>query len=77
MNLWDKLTCKDGPDWLDRSEGQDWTGPEEGGGGGLTVAGDGSVAPPLALEVPRAVVIGGFHQLHWCCRGCGVYVSIQ
>ena len=46
--------------------GQGWDGS---GMEGLTLAGAGTGAPPLALEGWRAMVSGGWHQLRWCCKG--------
>ena len=51
--VWEKLACKDGPDWPDGSEVPDWEGWGRGWVGGLTVAGYGSGAPPLDLEMRR------------------------
>ena len=49
----------------------DWMGRWWDGGGmeGLTLAGAGTGALPLALEGQRAMGSGGWHQLHWCCKG--------
>ena len=74
LPLWEKLSCKDRPDWPDGLEGMARMG--QGRAGGSAVAGDGLRAPTLALEVRRAVESGGCHQFHWCCRGCGVFVSV-
>ena len=43
----------------------------------LEVAGTRSGAPKLTLEVLRAIRSGGCHHFHRCCRGCGVFVSVQ
>ena len=54
--------------WIGR---MDWMGRwwDIGGMEGLTLAGAGTGAPPLALEGQRAVESGGWHQLHRCCKG--------
>ena len=49
----------------------DWMGIWLDGGGmeGLTLEGAGTGAPTLALEGPREVGSGGWHQLRRCCKG--------
>ena len=44
---------------------------------GTEVSGTGSEAPPLALGVRQAAVSGVCHQFNWCCKGGGLFVSVQ
>ena len=54
--------CHDGTDGLYGAlVGRGWYGP--------TLAGARTGVPPLALEGRRLVGGGGWHQLHWCCKG--------
>ena len=49
------------------------------GGGGMEepeVAGSGSGAMPLDIEVRRAAGSDGCHQFHRCCRGRILFVSV-
>ena len=60
-----KLACY----WMDGTDGPDGTGVGRGWDEGPTLAGAGTVAPPLALEGRRAAGSGGWHQLRRCCKG--------
>ena len=54
--------------WMGHME---WMGRWWDGGGMevTTLAGSGTGAPPLDLEVWRTVGSGGWYQLRWCCKG--------
>ena len=47
--------------------GVGWTDVSRRGSRSATIVG-GTGAPPLALEGRQAVVSGGWHQLHQCCK---------
>ena len=49
----------------------------QGGMEGPTLPGNRSGAPPLSIEVRRVEVSGGCHQFYRCCRGRGLFLSVQ
>ena len=51
-----------------------WDG---GGVEGKALAGAGLGAPALDIEVWQTAGSGGYHHFHWCCRGGGLFVSVQ
>ena len=53
------------------------TGWDRGGMEGPMVLGNGSGAPALPFEVRQVSGSGVYHHFHWCCRGSGVFVSVQ
>ena len=60
---WDRRTGRNG-----------WDG---GSMEGPSVAGAGLGVLPLALDVRLAAGRGSCHHFHWCCRGHGLFVSVQ
>ena len=54
-----------------------WTGRNEDGTEVMMVAGAALGEFPLALEVRQVLRSSGFHHFHWCCRGHGLFVSVQ
>ena len=56
---------------------RDQTGRDEGGTGGFMVSENRSGVPLLDIEVRKMAVSYVCNQFHWCCRGHGVFVSVQ